>query len=215
MRVLIITGGAIDHAFAVDYMKHHTFDRIIAADRGLHFCKVAGILPDVILGDFDSVQNAELNYYQENYRERIWKYPARKNATDTELALNLALEYGSKKITILGATGTRLDHVLGNIQLLKRALSQGAVCKLVDSHNCIRLIDGRLILHKEKQFGDYISLIPFSPMVEGLTLEGFEYPLDHFNLASGNGRGISNRIQDDTAYIAFSKGFLLVVESKD
>lgn len=215
IKTLIITGGAIDEAFAGDYLQKQKFDFIIAADAGLIFCQKAGVEPDLILGDFDSVPREVLAEYERTCAHKIMKYPSQKDETDTELALNEALKRVSREIVILGATGTRLDHVLGNMQLLKTALEAGAVCYLVDANNRIRMIDSPLVLKKDEQFGTYVSLIPFTLLVEGLTLTGFAYGLDHFCLASGNGRCVSNEITEKQAEITFTSGLLIVIESRD
>lgn len=120
MNTLIITGGAIEEAFAGDYLRKNKFDYIIAADKGLVFCREMGIRPDLIVGDFDSADKGALEYYRKRFPERILRFRPEKDETDTEIALTKALENTEGSITILGATGTRLDHVLGNIQLLKR-----------------------------------------------------------------------------------------------
>lgn len=215
IKTLIITGGAIDEAFAGDYLQRQKFDFVIAADAGLKFCKKAEVEPDLILGDFDSVPREVLAEYERSYAHKIVRYPSQKDETDTELAIHEALKRDSREIVVLGATGTRLDHVLGNMQLLKTALEAGAVCYFVDANNRIRMIDSPLVLKKDEQFGTYVSLIPFTPLVEGLTLKGFAYGLDHFCLASGNGRCVSNEITEEQAEITFASGLLIVIESKD
>ena len=214
-KCLIITGGKIDYDFAIEYIGQNEFDRVIAADSGIEFCRRANRIPDLILGDFDSANPQTLAFFQEKCPDRIETFPARKDATDSELAFLRAAEWGALQITILGGTGTRMDHVMGNIHLPKQALDAGIACELVDAHNRIRLIDQPLILNKSDQFGEQVSLIPFTPQVEGLTLCGFAYPLDHFTLTWGTSRGISNVIESDRASIQFSSGILLVMETKD
>ena len=141
MHILIISGGMLEENFIIDYMEKHKFHRILAADRGLVLCKKLGIIPDLILGDFDSTTSDALEYYRSTVPERIRQYPSRKDDTDTELAVSVAMDMGSTEITILGATGTRLDHVMGNIQILKKTLDRGITTYLVDSHNRIRMTD--------------------------------------------------------------------------
>lgn len=215
MNVLIITGGRIESRFAVNYINEQEWDRILSADAGLVFCRKAGVIPDRILGDFDSADPATLAWYQERYPERIVRFPAEKDETDTELALMDAIDAGASRVTILGGTGSRLDHVLGNIHLLKMAMDAGVECFLVDEHNRIRMTDKGLTLHKSRQFGHYVSLIPFTPAVAGLTLNGFAYDVEEFTLLSGKARGVSNQIAEETAHIALREGVLLVIESRD
>ncbi|MCC8142054.1 MAG: thiamine diphosphokinase [Lachnospiraceae bacterium] len=215
MNSMIITGGQIDLPFAKTILESQAWDLVISADLGLHFCLEAGVVPDVILGDFDSVEPKDLAYAQEHYPERLFRFPAEKDETDTELAVDCALRAGADRITILGGTGDRMDHVLGNVQMLKKALDAGAVCFLMDPHNRIRMIREDLTMNREAQFGDYVSLIPFTPEVEGLSLTGFVYEVEDLTLQSGTARGISNEIRDEEALISFQNGILLVIESRD
>ena len=217
MHTLIISGGNIEDIFAHTYIQAHRFDRVIAADRGLDFCRRSKILPDLILGDFDSAPSAALEYFEQRMPERIRRFPAHKDETDTELAVMEAILQESDEITVLGATGTRLDHVLGNIHLLKLAMEEGISMYLVDAHNRIRMLrQGELlVLNKAEQFGHYVSLIPFTPAVKGLTLEGFAYDVADFTLEAGKSRGVSNELEKEQGTISFTEGILLVIESKD
>lgn len=286
MNILILTGGSIEPSFAKNYIAQHSWDRILAADSGLEFCRAADILPDRILGDYDSARKETVHYYREHFPERMVTYPSEKDETDTELAVSLALEAGADHMTLLGATGTRVDHLLGSLQLLVKACAAGADCVIVDAHNRIRLLGrprealslaglptvraeesaqaaltpgentflgehaangqglssfpepnsrpGRQAaeqetagswldshppveyrLRREEQFGLYVSLLPFTPSVEGLTLSGFHYNVKNFTLTCGKALGVSNEIEDEIAQITFRKGLLLVIESLD
>lgn len=215
MDVLIVTGGSIDASFAKQYIEKRKWGFIISADSGMEFCREADILPDMLLGDFDSAKPETLAYFRERCPERIRTFPSQKDETDTELAIKKAIEAGAEEITILGGTGSRLDHVLGNIQLLKIALDAGVDCLIVDAHNRLRMIDKGLELKKSEQFGHYVSLIPFTPRVTGVTLTGFFYPLNDFTLTNGKALGVSNEITEEKAVIDLKDGILLVIESDD
>ncbi len=215
MNSLIIAGGHIDLPFAKKVLESRTWDQVICADAGMRLCLEYDILPDIIIGDFDSAQDEDLRAFSERCPERIRTYPSAKDETDTELALDCALDAGADEITILGATGSRLDHVLGNIQMLKRALDAGAVCFLLDPHNRVRMIREGIRLRRDEQFGRYVSLIPFTPTVEGLKLTGFAYETEGLKLRSGTSRGISNEIRDEEAAVTFDEGTLIVIESRD
>ncbi|MCD8110908.1 MAG: thiamine diphosphokinase [Clostridiales bacterium] len=215
MNTLIITGGHIDLPFAKKQVDIGVWDCVISADSGLNFCCEAGIWPDVILGDFDSADPDVLRVFQKKCPERILTFPARKDETDTELAILHAIRAGADRITLLGATGSRLDHVFGNLQLLLPAMEAGAACVILDEHNRIRMIRDTLTIRREEQFGRYVSLLPFTPQVEGLTLTGFVYETENFTLTSGKARGVSNEIRDEEARIEMKSGILLVIESRD
>ncbi|MEE1008387.1 MAG: thiamine diphosphokinase [Agathobacter sp.] len=215
MNCLIVSGGKIDFDFAVNFIKEEKFDLIIAADSGMHFLYKAEIIPDIIVGDFDSVSGDVLEYYRSNHEIKIHQLNPVKDDTDTEYAIRQAVNMGADSISIIGGTGDRLDHVMGNISLLGIGIEENMEIFLVDSHNRIRLIDKPLVLSRRKQFGEYVSLIPYTSVVKNITLKGFKYPLEDYDMGGFNSLGISNEIKDENAYIDFSNGLLLVIESKD
>lgn len=213
-RSVIITGGYIDTEFVLALLKEEKFDCVIGADHGIDFLKKAGIMPDYIVGDFDSTAPGALEYFYQTNVE-IRKFHPEKDDTDTRIALELAIEIGSTSISILGGTGTRMDHVLGNIQNLTLPMRLGIDCYLIDSHNRIRMINHRTVLKKEEQFGQYVSLLANTTEVTGLTLEGFYYPLEGYTLTGGRALGISNEIIEEQAVISLESGDLIVIESRD
>ncbi len=115
----------------------------------------------------------------------------------------------------MGALGKRMDHTLANIHILKSALEANIPCQILDSNNKIYLVDDDITLYKDKVFGKYISLIPLTTTVEGLTLMGFKYCLNNYILPIGISLGISNEIIEDVANIKLKNGILIIVESKD
>lgn len=215
MKTLIVTGGTVDLPFARAYVRQQDFDYYIASDSGIHFFRDAGIRPHEVLGDFDSADPRQLLELQQDAHICFHKYRPEKDAVDTELALQLAIERGSSEIHILGGTGTRLDHVLATVRLLGFAMERGIPCYLVDAHNRVQLIQHRMVLKKTDQYGHYVSLMPLTTQVKGVTLTGFKYPLDHATLDSFHSIGISNEIVDEEAVVDFTEGILILVESKD
>ena len=215
MNYLIVSGGQTDRDFAYKVIKNGGFEVIIAADSGMDFLHSIEITPDVIVGDFDSADKDILEYYRQLEMVDIIMLNPEKDETDTESAIRFAIQNGADCITILGGTGSRIDHMLGNVCLLGIGLEERIDIFLLDKNNKIRMIDKELSIEKEKQFGKYVSLIPFGGNVEGLTLKGMKYPLDNYNMGGFNSLGISNEIVDDTALITFEKGVLLVIESRD
>lgn len=211
MHILILTGGDLDMVFARSYIQTQTFDRVIAADKGLLYAEQLGIRPDFILGDFDSCPEETRKRFEE---EDIMFLPREKDDTDTGIAMEQAVRMGAEKITVLGSTGTRLDHVLGNMGQLVYALKHGVEAHIVDAHNRIRAVDRPLKLEKKEQFGDYVSLIPVGK-VTGVTLHGFYYPLNNDTLVFHETWGISNELSEETGIIDMKDGILLIVESRD
>ena len=188
---------------------------IIAGDRGLEALYQLKIIPNHVVGDFDSVSPEILEFYRKQPQIIFHAYRAEKDNTDTDIALKLAIQLKSSKITMLGALGKRMDHALANIHILKDALEANIPCQILDEHNRIYLIDTEKTLEKDKVYGKYISLIPLTSTVEGLTLTGFKYPLNHYTLPIGTSLGISNEMIEDSAHVKMEKGILIVVESKD
>ena len=191
------------------------YETVIACDSGMEFFRRNGLYPDLILGDFDSADRNTVDYFKEQTKVRLEQFPAQKDWTDTELAVRRGLELEPEHMDLVGATGTRLDHVLGNLQLLALGLEAGVQIFLMDAHNRIRLADRPLKLTKSEQYGDFISLIPYGGEVSGLTLKGMKYPLDGATLRQDVTLGISNEIVDDEALIFFTEGKLYVMETKD
>ncbi len=215
MKLLILTGGRIEDSFAAEYIKTYQPEYIIAADAGMEYCRKREIVPDCVVGDFDSVTPETMEYFHRQ-PQIIWKhYRPEKDETDTELAISTALEHQASEIHILGATGTRLDHVIGNIQLLYKAMIRDIPAYIVDANNRICLIDGKKKLKKEEQYGMYVSILPLTTIVEKITLTGFKYPLDQATLYSSNTLGVSNEIVADTGVIEFEEGIAILIESKD
>jgi thiamine pyrophosphokinase len=129
------------------------------------------------------------------------------------LAFELALEQHPTHILLIGATGTRLDHTLANIHLLNRAIQYRISFAILDNHNYITMTDSTL---EVKDLGyTYVSLLPMTPEVTGITLQGFVYPLVNATLILGQSLGISNRLSNDTGHVSIQSGLILVIQSKD
>lgn len=214
-RVLVVAGGYIDDVFAGDYINNRKYEIRIACDRGMEFYKRAGLQPDLILGDFDSADPKVLQYFQAMEEISCRQFPPEKDWTDTELAVMHAIKLGATHIDLFGATGSRLDHVLGNLSILGLGLQAGVEICMIDAHNRIRLIDREHRIKKDEQFGSFVSLIPYMGAVAGVTLRGFQYPLEHAAMDGFHSLGISNEIVEDEAMITLEQGLLLVIESKD
>lgn len=221
-NMVIITGGSMDVAWLASVMsscfKNMADSRVMAADRGLLYAKEAGLSVDYILGDFDSLPEGILDEYMQS-GAKIRTYPPEKDYTDTHLALMWAVEEGAEFITILGGTGTRFDHSFANIGLLSMLLEQGVKGEILDPHNRIFMMDkehsGPVKLKRGKEKKEYISFIPYTEKVTGITLEGFKYPLNKETLTIGISRGISNELIEEEGLIQVEEGILIVSVSKD
>lgn len=213
-RILIITGGRIEEEFLIEWLRTNSYSMIIAADNGLTTADRLNIPLDFIVGDFDSVPSNILEKYQ-NKSTPIETFPTEKDKTDTQIAIELALMHNPTELDIIGATGSRLDHVLANIHLLLLPMQVGVKASILDTNNRIYLMQESFTVEREKQYGSYVSLLPFTEQVSGLTLKGFKYPLNHIVMPAGSSLGISNEIKEEEAKVEFSKGILLVIEARD
>lgn len=215
MRVVIISGGHMDDEFAKDWLEKNKYDCMIAADSGMNFLHKNGIVPDIIAGDFDSAKEESVAYFQGLNDVQVIKLNPVKDDTDTEFVIREAIRRGATEITVLGATGTRLDHVLANVNLLGIGLEEGVSIQLVDKHNRIRMISDSLTIAKEEQFGNYVSILPVKGDVKGVALEGMKYSLKDADMNSFSSLGVSNEIVAEIAKISVKQGVLLVIESRD
>lgn len=225
MKVLIVSGGNINFDFALDFLKKEKFDHVIAVDGGLEKAAVfENALPKAqfslthIVGDFDTVKHHVLEKYKERKDLEIHAFRPEKDYTDTDIALKLAMSLcraseNKNQIVILGATGTRLDHVLANIQMLRLPMASGIDAVIMDANNKIRMIEHEYTV--KGGFGKYISLIPVSEILEGIDLEGFKYPLQNKTVHLGESLCVSNELTAENGYIRIRKGRALLIESRD
>lgn len=124
------------------------------------------------------------------------------------------MDLESLNITIIGAIGTRLDHTIANFHILKQAIEKNIKTKLINENNEIELIDKPIKLKKDSKY-KYISLIPMTTEVIGVTLKGFKYPLEDYTLSIGNSLGVSNEQIEEEAEIIIEQGILIVIKSID
>lgn len=228
-HVLIVSGGTLEEKFAGEVLeafcqRRETDDAffLIAVDRGLEFlyrhkrgCACGGILPDMIVGDFDSIQPEVIDYYKRQTHIPIREFHPVKDASDTEIAVRYAVELGCEELQILGATGTRLDHVMANIQTLAIPAARGIRAEIVDSHNRIRLLTGETHLRREDSCGKYFSLFPLGGEVRGLSIAGAKYPLSNHTLLPYDSLCVSNEIEGEEAVITFGSGMVILMETRD
>lgn len=221
MHILIVTGGNIDSDFALDFLNNKAYDEIIAVDGALAFFEKAHLMlsghlrPTHIVGDFDTIASETLEKYKQQTDITIHAFNPEKDYTDTDIALKLAMKLAGAggSITILGATGTRADHSLANMQMLIAPMRAGIDCQIVDSHNRIRMIEGEFVL--AEPYGKYVSLIPVTMTLEGIDLEGFKYPLNNKTVYMGESLCVSNELTALKGRIRIKEGIALVIESKD
>ena len=225
---IIVSGGKLDfdHAYLSILTAKKNVGRenicIIAADHGLDFLLHNRIKPDIVIGDFDSAGPDALAFLEKEEnssrqnRPQIIRLKPEKDISDTHAALIEAEKRGCKNVLLLGATGTRLDHVTANLLLLLKAKEAGMKLTISDPKNLIFLAEDGMQLSKKSWGEYYVSFFPLGEPVEGLTLSGFQYPLNDFRLALREASlTISNRIVDDYAEVHFRSGDLVVMITTD
>ena len=211
MRCVVVCGGSVkDYSSLRKYFE--AADLIICVDGGACHLRNLNIVPDILIGDFDSISAEDYAAFANAGAETV-RFPREKDATDTELALELAVERGCRSIVMLGALGTRLDHSLANVFLLKRLLASGVKGIIADEHNEVELIDKSICIKREN--GVKVSLLPVCGAVTGVTTSGLYYPLADATVEFGSTWGVSNEFSGDTAYVTIKDGLLLVIKSQD
>ncbi len=210
-EAVIVAGGTInDYDFYKDILKDKF---IICADGGIHHLQRLNISPNLFLGDFDSCNFDEIKKSGIIDNSEIKKYKIEKDATDTHIAIDEAIEKGYKSITIIGAVGTRLDHSIANVFLLKYMLDKNVDGKIINEKNEIFLTDKPIEISPRQ--GKKLSFIPICDTVKNLTLKNLKYPLLNYNLKMGDTITVSNEFTSENAIAKFDEGILLVIISVD
>lgn len=175
---------------------------IYCADGGANHLEALGIFPLEIWGDLDSVTKEIIEKYRNN-KVRIKKFPKDKDYTDGELILQHISKLNYDEIIIIGGLGGRIDHLLTNLNLIFKFKN----LEFVTEKERIFSIEKKAELTGLR--GKTISFVPFSEKVEGLTLEGFKYPLNKYILHQGDSICMSNIAVDDICKVTFDTGKLM------
>lgn len=208
-NIVIVSGGRLgDLAFFRKKMALTANRLLICCDGGARHLAAAGLIPDVLVGDMDSIEPSQLADY-ERQGVKILRHPANKDFTDTALSLDYALDLRPQTIDIWGALGGRIDHALANIYLLVKGNMMGVKTCLLDEFCEVFVPDQEV--NFENTAGCVVSLLALSLRVDGITLRGFAYPLTDGVLTLSESRGISNIISADQASIRIRSGNLLVI----
>lgn len=225
-KAVIVSGGNIQKDFALDFLKRTMNKRenqkiqLVAADKGLEFFENTGYLPDIIIGDFDSLTDQGQLFYEslkgEKKQPEMIRLKPEKDDSDTQAAVNLCIARGAQEILIFGATGNRVDHFMANIGLLVYGKENNIRIEMADAYNYICLVENGAILKKSEQFGKYVSFFPLDGEVLELSLQGFRYSLEKYTLKTADsGLTVSNEIIEEEARITYKKGTLLMIMSRD
>jgi thiamine pyrophosphokinase len=204
MKALILAGGDLYQSpFVKRIVKEATF--IVAADSGLHHAKTLNIKPDLIVGDFDSVDNAVLQEYQDVPQER---FSIHKNLLDVEIALQAARKQGATSFAILGATGSRLDQSLATLFIAANLKREGVEVSIHGKQDVFFLADQTQAFDLPNQ--QLFSLLSLET-ASTVSLENALYPLQHERLEFGLGLGVSNRVKQSPLTVTVLQGLVAVI----
>jgi len=210
MRAIIFANG---DASDPDIVRRWTAraDLIIAADGGTRHALSAGVMPQVVIGDLDSLADADREQLGRSGVQLI-VYPAHKDYTDLELALRYAREQQATEIIIFNALGGRWDQSLANLMLLTLPELAQVPTRMVDHSLSVQVIRDRAEI--TGRVGDTLSLIALKGDARGVTIEGCEYPLNEATLPFGATLGISNVLAQPTAIITVKQGQILALHGR-
>ena len=191
---------------------------ILCADGGTRHLRKIGIDPDLIIGDMDSSSEEDLLYFA-GKNIPVKKFSCEKDFTDTELAFDTAVELGYRNILILACYGSRLDHSMSNIFLLKKAADIGIDCCIKNEENYLWMIKGpadkelRISMKPGGWKNAGLSLLSLSDTCIGVYTKGLKYKLEDAVMHLGSGTGISNEFINDNVKVGLEQGYLIVVLS--
>ncbi len=209
MHAVIFAGGTLQPGKAVD-TAIATAELIIAADSGAATALHCGCTPSIIVGDFNSLTIPAKAL--ETMGCQLVRVAGEKNETDTELAIQVALEHGARSITLLGGFGgRRIDHTMANILLL--AGFETIPIRIVDGPSACWLLCGPGNTSISGQSGDLLSLLPLTGEAIGVCTTALYYPLDGETLYFGKPRGVSNVLTSEEAKVSLESGMLLVIHT--
>lgn len=202
-KAVVICNGSLNTKFLYSHISKGDF--LIAVDGGANKLVKTNFVPDLIVGDMDSISSAASKKFRKV--EQI-RFPREKDLIDLEIALNYCIEHKFTEIIILGGIGSRADMTLTNVFLLSQ-IPPNVSAKIFNENQEIFLI--RKNCEIEGVPGEVVSIFPIKGDVKSLTLCGFRYELDNYDLRFGIGIGLSNEFKNKKARISFKDGLLLCV----
>lgn len=214
--VVICAGGPEEEVVSNDFLLSFHDAKFIGADRGTVYLLNRGIIPDLAVGDFDSLTDEEWQMVHERI-PNIERHIPEKNETDTELAVLKALIYKPTEIILTGVTGGRLDHYEANLHMLYRVqkMHPSVEIKMINHYNCVQFLwPGQHKIISDHYF-KYLSFFAFGDVIKNVTLRNVLYETTDEIIDMGTTRFTSNEIIGDCASISFSNGICLMIRSID
>lgn len=191
---------------AEDFKARHAageFDFIIAVDAGFACLEAIDVIPDMAVGDFDSLG------YVPNCR-RVSRFPVKKDKSDMELALEKAVAWHHDELVVYGALGARLDHTLANLQLFALYSEKDIYVTAVAGDYVVRLVTGPDVLELPDIEAGTVSVFSANDRARGVIESGLAYALNDEDLTNRTSRGLSNELTGEPARIAVEEGTLYV-----
>ena len=209
-RCVIVAAGEIhNYERAKSFLREDDF--FIFCDAGLSHAGGLGVKPDVVVGDFDSCEPGDLEWWKE--RCEIIQLPREKDDTDTMFAVKLAVERGYCDFVLLGAMGGRFDHALGNISILLYLNGLGKKAVLIDDYSLMQIVGKEPLLIEDSC--SYFSVLTVAGNVSGVNIKNAKYPLENARLTPDFQLGISNEVlPGKVAEVSVESGRVLVVVVK-
>ncbi len=195
----------------VGRIDRHEDDLVIAVDGGLSYCGILGLEPDIIIGDFDSINEQEkqaIEILKEQVPDRVVQLKPEKDDTDMLAALKLGMEWGFRSFRIYGGTGGRLEHTLANIQCLLFLKNQGAQGYLCDGSSMIFVMKDEEVRFQPSMEG-YLSLFSLGREAKGVSIRGMKYTLEKYTLKNDFPIGVSNEFIGEQGIISVEDGELV------
>ena len=190
--LILLAGDYEDTGYYLSRCSEARF--VVAADGGLRFALAHGVHVDTLVGDFDSLGEAEV-VAAERSGVFVERHPVRKDETDGELAVEAALAQRPSEIVLAGALGGGLDHVVGHLALLRRAAHRGVAARLASPRLAVTALVAPATVGLDAGPGTRVSLAPLEGDAR-VTLEGFAYPLAGGRLPGDACLGLGNAVTD-------------------
>ena len=203
--LIVLHGNKTDISGILDIYSSKTL--LICADGGAEYAREHNLTPDLVVGDMDSI-SLETMSWLEQQKVKILKFPRDKDNTDSELAIEQAIEMGSTELIVFGLLGDRVDHMSANMMYLSTVAERASLC-IIEGDQEIFFVKTSIELKGKKK--DEVSLIPLKSECKGISTEGLEYVLTNASLPFGSTRGVSNVMNESKAVVLVKEGVLMVV----
>jgi thiamine pyrophosphokinase len=208
---VVVTGGDAPVATSLEHLPIGVPFLVIGADSGVGHAIALGLTVDIAVGDFDSIDPVDLRTIEDAGVD-IRRHPADKDATDLELALDIALAAGVSQILMLGGHGGRLDHLLGNAMVLASQRYAGVDITAVMGDAVVTIVRPGVEVVLRGVAGSYVSVLAVHGPASDVHLRGLEWSLAGEMLHPGSTLGVSNRFIDTDARVRIGSGTLLIIQ---